>query len=146
MLSLIKERAFISIQLCNEYSIVIQDYFQQRVKLWLDLVGKPIYGIQHYWVRYEFAPNRGQIHAHLIAISSDNDVLYDAAHHVYKMDDGEKLRAEILVQWAEGHFGLTATVVSDEFDNIDVEEGIHPCTLRFHNVSHTTETTQHDCE
>jgi hypothetical protein len=133
------------IQLCNEYSIVIQDYFQQRVKLWLDLVGKPIYGIQHYWVRYEFAPNRGQIHTHLIAISSDNDVLYDAAHHAYKMDDGEKLRAEILAQWAEGRFGLTATV-SDEFDNIDVEEGIHPCTMRFHDVSHTTETTQHDCE
>jgi hypothetical protein len=74
---------------------------------WLDLVGKPIYGIQHYWVRYEFTPNRGQIHAHLIAISSDNDVLYDATHHAYKMDDGEKLRAEILVQWAEGCFGLT---------------------------------------
>ena len=43
-------------KLLNDYSIMVQEYFQKRVELWLNTVGKQIFGIEHYWVRYEFAP------------------------------------------------------------------------------------------
>ena len=52
------------VQLANNYAIVIQEHFQKRVVTWLETVGKDIFGIKHYWIRYEFAPGRGQIHAH----------------------------------------------------------------------------------
>jgi len=52
----------------NAHSGVVQEFFQIRVKEWLETVGRRIFNIGHYWVRYEFAPSRGQIHAHLLAI------------------------------------------------------------------------------
>ncbi len=59
----------------NMYTLVIQEYFQERVKAWLDTVGKELIGIKHHWLRYEFAPSRGQIHAHMIVICDNKDVL-----------------------------------------------------------------------
>ena len=53
----------------NEYSIVVQEYFQQRVKIWLKTVGKNVFKIKHHWLWYEFSPSRGQIHAHMLVIS-----------------------------------------------------------------------------
>ena len=53
----------------NEYSLVVQEYFQERVKLWLQTVGEKVFKIKHYWLRYEFAPSQGQIHAHMLLIS-----------------------------------------------------------------------------
>jgi hypothetical protein len=58
-------------QLLNDYAIVLQEYFQKQVEIWLKTVGKKVFDIAHYWVRYEFAPGRGQIHAHLHAISNE---------------------------------------------------------------------------
>ena len=61
------------VSIVNKLSIVVQEYFQLRVKTFLETVGKTIFGIDHYWVRFEFAPSRGQIHAHLLGISSKCD-------------------------------------------------------------------------
>ena len=55
----------------NDYSIVVQECFQNRVKMWLNAVGKHAFDIKHCWVRYEFAPGCGQTHAHLLAITDD---------------------------------------------------------------------------
>ncbi len=30
-----------------------------------------VFGITHYWVRFEFSKSRGQIHLHLLAIIGD---------------------------------------------------------------------------
>lgn len=101
-------------QLVNDYTIVIQEYFQKRTETWLNTVGKVIFGIKHYWVRYEFAPGRGQIHAHLLAIPDNHDI-YELCHVKLKENDGEKKRAKVLADWAETSFGLTASVC-DDFD------------------------------
>ena len=50
----------------NDYIIVVQEYFQKRVQNWLDTVGKDIFKIKHHWCRFDFAPSRGQIHAHML--------------------------------------------------------------------------------
>ena len=38
---------------------------------------KDALGIEHYWVRVEFSPGRGEIHLHIIAIGKDKAHLED---------------------------------------------------------------------
>ena len=62
-----------------------------------------------YWVRYEFAPGRGQIHAHLLAIPHDHSP-YTTAYNLSQSEDGESKRAMFLADWAQQQFGLTASI------------------------------------
>ena len=63
------------IQIVNNYTLIDQEYFQERVKIWLSTIGAKIYHIKYYWLRYEFAPSRGQIHAHILAIHDNPSVM-----------------------------------------------------------------------
>ena len=63
------------VQIVNDYTLIVQEYFQERVKIWLSTIGTKIFHIKHYWLRYEFAPSRGQIHAHILAIHNFESVL-----------------------------------------------------------------------
>jgi hypothetical protein len=128
-------------RIVNDYSIVVQEYFQLRVKKWLDSIGKVIFGIKHYWVRYEFAPGRGQIHAHLLAIPRCHGI-YRLCHLDRKQPDGDKKREERLARWAEQHFGLTASV-KEGFDELDAESD-PPVCLRFTDVCLTPEDSDED--
>jgi Helitron helicase-like domain at N-terminus len=104
------------IQLVNDYTIVIQEYFQKRTEIWLKTVGREVFDIEYYWVRYEFAPGRGQIHAHLLAIPNNHDI-YRLCHIDLNEENGDKKRAERLANWCETKFGLTACVAED-FDSL----------------------------
>jgi len=112
------------IQLINDYTIVVQEYFQKRTEAWLETVGKEVFDIKHYWARYEFAPGRGQIHVHLLAIPNDHDI-YTLCHSDSKKPNGEQLRAERLANWAEEKFGMTASVDA-EFDTRCVGAELEP--------------------
>ena len=92
------------VDLVNRYSCVVQEYFQKRVELWLEMVGKKIFGIEHYWLRYEFADARGQIHCHLLATSNDKHM----QHKVHKLKNDPKAQAKAVADWASKKFGLTA--------------------------------------
>lgn len=129
-------------QLVNDFAAVVQEYFQERVQTWLDVVGKAIFGIQHYWVRYEFTPGRGQIHAHLLAIT-DQQNIYKLAHDAGKIDDPSpgQSRAEILSNWASKKIGLTAST-EPGFDEIDPAESM-PTTIRFMDLDET-DVQSHD--
>ncbi len=83
------------VTLANKYSIVVQEYFQERVKVFLETVGKKIFGIDHYWVRYEFSPSRGQIHDHLLAICSKCTI--QKQYFKLKKDPKEKNAQDILI-------------------------------------------------
>ena len=113
------------VEMVNKYSIVVQEYFQIRVETFLNTIGKEILGIKHYWVRYEFAPSRGQIHAHLLAICPESPIL----QNYWNLRGKEKEQAEMIAKWAQDVFGMTAEIeeVVEEFD-------IHPCSLRFSEV------------
>jgi hypothetical protein len=50
----------------NDYSIFIQQYFQARVTNFLENYANQVFGIEHYFARFEFAKSRGQIHVHLL--------------------------------------------------------------------------------
>ena len=118
-------------RLINDYSIVIQEYFQKRVITWLEEVGKPMLNLTNYWIRYEFAPGRGQIHAHLLAISEDQNI-----YRICQIDhirEGEAKRAETMAQWAANKFNLTASVCP-EFDEIQVKPEYSPCGILFTEI------------
>jgi len=129
-------------QILNGYSIVVQEYFQKRVEVWLETVGRDIFGITNYWVRYEFAPGRGQIHAHLLAISKDQSI-YQLCHNDMKMEKGEEVRAQRLAQWTQAKFGLTASV-SENFDTIKIADVDSPCQLRFSDIPHDEQSLKDD--
>ena len=86
-----------------EYTNIVQEMFQIRTEEWLETVGKTIFKIQHYWLRFEFAKGRGQIHAHLLAITSDGLLLN---HNISRATEIEKVK--ILSNYARNNLGLTA--------------------------------------
>ena len=129
------------IQLVNDYTLVIQEYFQKRTEAWLETVGRAIFNIKHYWVRYEFAPGRGQIHAHLLAIPADHDI-FTCCH---KLSQEGNDRAQTLSNWAFESFGLTASVDND-FEELNAGEFDNPVTLRFTDLSDDEETKRQDLQ
>ena len=91
----------------NSYSIVIQEYFSIRVEEWIKTVGIPIMGIKHYWGRYEFAHGRGQIHAHILGILTE-EKKSDLRNRIEQNKVHGLPIAEVYATWAKDHFGLTA--------------------------------------
>ena len=118
------------IQLVNDYTLIVQEYFQQRVALWLKTIGKHLFGIQHHWLRYEFAPGRGQIHAHMLAITDHKHVFENSYKHKH---DKEK-QAEILATWATQTFGMTASVPDCDPDTFQPPHDQHPSTIHFIDI------------
>ena len=115
--------------LLNECSLVVQEHFQLRVETWLKCVGKPVFGIDHYWVRFEFAPGRGQIHAHLLAVSNHMEVYEGCYQDLQDPSDGEEKRALRLAKWASTRYGMTASV-GDGFEGIEITRESSPCGKR----------------
>lgn len=129
-------------QILNDYAIVIQEYFQKRVEIWLEVVGKGILDIAHYWIRYEFAPGRGQIHAHLLAITNNKAIL--RLLHQEKQISNEN-RDVRLAEWASNTMGLTASF-DDNYQHIDILPNQSPCTLRFTEVTPTEQARTEDAQ
>ena len=115
----------------NDYSIVVQEYFQQRVQAWLDTVGKDLLHIKHHWLRYEFAPSRGQIHAHLLAICDNMEMLKTC----HELKDNKEELASYVSGWMEDTLGMTATYDTtfvDELDGTSTTE--HPSTVNYCDI------------
>jgi len=96
----------------NQYSIVIQEYFITKVKDWMETFAKDVLQVKHWFVRFEFAKGRGEIHAHILAVA-ENASFYMAAHNA--QTDEEKI--EIFSKYAEDVLGLTSNFqMSDEYN------------------------------
>ena len=108
----------------NRYTVVVQEYFQARVKIWLETVGKTIFKIRHYWLRFEFAASRGQIHAHMLVISDFKDVY----RKMSAMKD-EKLKAAFLQKWMEDTFNMTTG--GTRIENVEIDGTNHPATVSY---------------
>jgi len=87
----------------NRHALLVQEFFQKRVEDFLNTYGREVLGIKHYWIRYEFAKGRGQIHAHLLAITDD------AFEACLKQNESKEERTARVSEWAQSKFGLTAT-------------------------------------
>ena len=125
-------------RILNDYTIVVQEYFQKRFDIWMNTVGREIFGIDHYWGRFEFTPGRGQIHIHFIAIRKDQSILRLCYQDLKDRVQGKKIRDKRLADWASKHFGLTATV-ADGFDELNIHPNESPCVSLLSNYRSSSE-------
>ena len=84
---------------------------------WMNTIGKHIFGIKHHWLCYEFAPGRGQIHAHMLAITKHIEVLqhYHAIGPTDKEANDTQRQANYLSAWVQSTFQMTACVHKELF-------------------------------
>ena len=93
----------------NNHSLVVQEFFQLRVKAWLETLGKEIFGIKAHWIRFKFAPSRGQIHAHMLVISSNKDAI-----KLYEDQNlSKKAKEQLLEEWAKNCFNMSVSIHED---------------------------------
>ena len=136
-------------RVAHDYAAVVQECFQLRLGAWLKTVGKEVFRIKHCWVRFEFAKGRGQIHAHMLAVSDTkmmhNEELIDAMKKSYEHRDDPIKRAKHVNQWASLHFDIKAEHPGTPKDhdgatdlrNVGPPEGsakkaaTNPCSVRF---------------
>ena len=109
------------------YSSIVQEFFQLRVKEWLETVGRTVFDIKHYWGRFEFAKGRGQIHLHLLAITKNRNHQHE--YYRLKKKNRKKEADQRLADYAREQLGLIAEHpgLENKFEQIKN----HP------NVSHT---------
>ena len=117
-------------ELVNECSVVVQECFQRRVTTWLETVGRAAFGIKHYFARYEFAPARGQIHVHLLAVPDNHDI-FEQCYIDMESDPSGATRARRLSAWASRSCGLTASV-DPGFEIIDTNP--EPSSMRLSDI------------
>jgi len=133
-------------RLVRKYSMDVQEYFQEKTKDFLDTVAKGQFGIRHYWCRYEFAKSRGQIHAHLLAITGPKSPVGEINYKLHKLKKKTVQQAAELEKWALKHYGLTGTHPATEEDgSLDKKwmpppEGTHttkqmPCSKRLGEIT-----------
>ena len=125
------------VQTVNDYTVIVQEYFQERVQIWLCTIGAEVFHIKHYWLWYEFAPSRGQIHAHMLAIQNNS-----FAQKVYYDCRADKENQEqFLYKWMTKDLGITAwlpTLVDDI--NFNTKKYDHPFTFLYKDALQTKES------
>lgn len=126
------EKSFV--QIVNDYTLIVQEYFQERVKIWLSTIGAKVFHIKHYWLRFEFAPSRGQIHAHMLAIHDNPKVM----EPYYSNRENKELQEEFLHHWMTEELGITAIYLENSLSS-NVDKNIHPSTLTYLEIKNNKE-------
>jgi hypothetical protein len=131
----------------NDYSIVIQEYLQASVTDFLENYAKQVFGIEHYFSRFEFAKSRGQIHVHLLAVLGKKSIIADLNELVYKERFNPEKQAQVADEYLNKVFGLTSIHPGSteegllNISNILQPEGacgkinIHPSSLKLSDVT-----------
>jgi hypothetical protein len=91
----------------NDYSIIIQEYFQARVSDFLKNYAKEVFGIHHLYARFEFAKSRGNIHVHILAMMGNKSSIIELNEMAYKERHNVKKQARVADDWMMNVFGLT---------------------------------------
>jgi hypothetical protein len=97
----------------HRHPLFVNEYFMRRAKSFMATVVKTTLGIEHYWGHVEFAPGRGAIHLHIVAIAKDLAYLQDF-YHMKTAED----KAAVVDKYAQEHLVMTAD------DNIQTEKAI----------------------
>ena len=92
--------------LVDEYTASVQVFFQRRLNNWLETIGKEVFNIKHYFLRFEFAKGRGQIHAHMVAITTDVSTLTEF-HEKYVLKGNAQIGADVMSEYARNVLSLT---------------------------------------
>ena len=129
--------------LIDRYSGVIQEFFQIRTDNWLETVGKDVFGISHYYCRFEFAKGRGQIHAHILAITKDTHLIYDV--HKKMKEKNPQGAADILSSYARGRLDMTEEL-SDDTNKTHNANYVNPLLKKFSEINDIEEDGTNLCK
>ena len=91
----------------QSHTHVVAQYFDMRTTSYFNQVMGPLFGVQSFWYRQEFAKSRGMIHWHGLCWRGDREphnLLYEALRSGLK----DANCAEVLSNWVKSEFGLTA--------------------------------------
>ena len=92
----------------QENTHVVGHYFDMRTRSYFERVMKPVFDVDAYWYRMEFAKSRGMIHWHGLCWRRDREphnMLYDAINLGLTDDEA----AAKLSEWAKLNFAMTAS-------------------------------------
>jgi hypothetical protein len=103
-----KERIRAKRKLLEIYSAVVQEFFIMRVNNWLETIGRDAFQIKHCYVRFEFAKGRGQVHAHMLAITKDNGISFEFYKEFFRNKNAENRGTELLSEYARNQLCLTS--------------------------------------
>jgi hypothetical protein len=87
------------------HPLFVNKYFMRRAKSFMSTVVEMALGIEHYWGRVEFAPGRGAIYLHIVAIAKDMAYLQDF-YHAKTAED----KAAVVDKYAREHLDMTKDV------------------------------------
>jgi len=124
-------------QALNDYTIIVQEFFQIRMDEFLKTIGLEVFGIKHYWGRFEFEKSRGQIHLHLIGITDDATMINKK---LWKLRNNKKQRTAFIANWVRSKFNCTAKIPTN---CTTPDKSSSPCKTRFSQTSNI-ETDQKD--
>lgn len=86
---------------------VVAHYFEQRTKNYFQEVMAPVFNVDTYWYRQEFANSRGMIHWHGLCWRSDREP-HNLMSSLIEKGLADDDCAGHLSQWAKDNFGMTA--------------------------------------
>jgi hypothetical protein len=143
-----KKKKAAKFKLMEMYSAVVQEFFQHRMDNWLETIGKDIFNISHYYLRFEFAKGRGQIHAHMMAITSDYQFIQGYYDKTISQDNIQATK--IYSDYSRQNLALTAelpTINNDEPKVIDALQSHYSNTSSVNNdfLNLVQDTAIHEC-
>ena len=117
----------------KRYPGFVNKFFMKRATTFMDTVVRDALGIEHYWGRVEFAPGRGQIHLHIIAIGKDRAYLKD-----FYNAETTKEKAKVVDDYARNKLNMTADLggfnESKEYKAYQVRPLTSPLQTRYCEV------------
>ncbi len=88
------------------HPLFVNEYFMRRAKSFMSTVVKMALGIEHYWGHVEFAPGRGAIHLHSVAIAKRHGLFERFLYYAKTAED----KVAVVDKYAQEHLDMTADV------------------------------------
>lgn len=123
----IRENNFTAIaRAAKKYPLYVNEFFMKRASAFMETVVQNALGIEHYWGRIEFAPGRGQIHLHIVAIAKDRAYLSEF-HSAKTLDE----KAKVVETYANDRLKMTANLRLDDDNAYRKDIATSPLASRF---------------
>ena len=95
-------------QILQKNTHIVAKYFDLRTLSYFKHVMGPLFGVNSYWYRQEFAKSRGMVHWHGLCWCKDRKP-HNLMYEVLKYGLSDEICAEKLAKWATDKFGMTAS-------------------------------------
>ncbi|XP_021372501.1 uncharacterized protein LOC110462720 [Mizuhopecten yessoensis] len=109
----------------QENTHFVAHFFDLRTRSYFQDVMSPVFGINAYWFRQEFAKTRGMVHLHGLCWRSDKQP-YALIHEALERGLTDDECAEELAIWAANQFGISASHPAGKDHNGESKKNLWP--------------------